>query len=80
MGYCFHGSVGQRSFVPEKKSPMLIYFLTGLLLLIIAVLSFRQFYHPNSQSDLSQKEARRIYKIDSAMQAERLKKSQYKRK
>jgi DNA-binding winged helix-turn-helix (wHTH) protein len=74
-GYCFNGTIEETPVKYQTLRLKPVYILTGILMLI-AILFLVRYYQSTEASiseQLSQKEARHIYKIDSARQAEKLK-------
>jgi len=70
LGYCFHGHVKPSGSISRRKSGKIIYFLSALLLTVIAIIIFH-YYHSGRESrpdNLSREEIMRISKIDSARQ------------
>jgi len=75
IGYCFGGAMEETPVEHQTKIPKIAAILTAMLI-GIAILFLLRYYQSTQaplRDQLSQKEAQRMYKIDSARQAERLK-------
>ncbi|WP_316819300.1 helix-turn-helix domain-containing protein [Pedobacter nyackensis] len=74
-GYCFRGGIEKTPFKHQRKTLKTAHVLAGVLILI-AILFLVRYYQATEATitdQLHRKEARHLYKIDSARQAERLK-------
>lgn len=74
-GYCFHGRMGEAPAVRPARRSKNIYLLAGLCIVIAGVFLAR--YYQATQAAISgqaaREEAKELYKLDSAQQADRLK-------